>query len=103
MIDLRECLTVQASSHRGAWLQQSLNPLGSRVTESQAYTDIYTKDKLALAGGPSIDKCVFCFGGKEAGGVSEGKTAHLLACFLLRVMMPPVGVTRKEVGLLSVL
>lgn len=57
----------QAISAAGVRLQQCLPSLGSRVTESQAYTDIHTKDRPALAGGPSVDKRVFSFGGKRRG------------------------------------
>lgn len=57
---------------------QCLLSLGSKVTEPQAYTDIHTKDRPALAGGPSIDKCVFCFGGERGRGVN----AHLQCLFL---------------------
>lgn len=48
-------------------------PWGAGGTESQAYTDIHTKDRPALAGGPNIDKCVFCLaGGGWGGGGREG-------------------------------
>lgn len=62
------------SSPLVAWLPTAALPsLGSRVTESQAYTDIHTKDRPAVAGGPSVDKCVFFWGGVGAKGVNEGR------------------------------
>ncbi len=57
------CSSIQSITSLAAY--SGVPSLGSRVTESQAYTDIHTKDRPALAGGPGIDKCVFCFGGRR--------------------------------------
>lgn len=93
------CHPVQASSLPVAGLQWRLLSLGSRVTESQAYTDIYTKDRPAVAGGPSIDKCVF-LGGWGVGGWMKEDCSLLFFWCLLWVWHKEAGVKEYTVHML---